>query len=94
MTKLEILKSVDKAFTSDVLDSFYSVSIRSGNEVSLQGKYNPEIMKKVSNAFGLSMNEWSISDGGYVELKIDGSIENKIFMVNEEQLMLTITLTN
>lgn len=51
-------------------------------------------MKKVSNAFGLSMNEWSISDGGYVELKIDGSIENKIFMVNEEQLMLTITLTN
>ena len=94
MTKLEILKSVDKVLTSDVLDSFYSISFRNGNNVTLQGKYHPETMKKVNNAFGLDMTDWSVSQGGYMNLHIDGSSDVKRFIVDEERIDVEITLTN
>lgn len=94
MTKLQLLKSVEKALCSDILDSFYSVRISGLRDVELQGRYKPYTMEYVNKAFGLSMSDWSISDGGYIQLEIDGSTENKIFMVNEEQLILRITLTN
>ena len=46
MTKLEILKSVDKAFTSEVLDKFYSVDITS-EKARLQGCYRTQIMMDI-----------------------------------------------
>ena len=94
MTKLEILKSVDKAFTSEVLDKFYSITLSKHNRVSIQGDYSSGTMQYVNEAFGLSMADWEIRGNGYINLDIDGSTENKIFMFNEEQIRLSITLTD
>ena len=95
MTKLEVLKSVEKALTSEVLDSFYSVTINDHNSITLQGFYKPYTMRNINEAFSLvDMSDWSISSSGYVELEIDGSNDDKSFIVNGEQIKLRIVLTN
>jgi len=95
MTKLEVLKSVEKALTSEVLDSFYSVTINDHNSITLQGFYKPYTMRSINEAFSLvDMSDWSISSSGYVELEIDNSNDDKNFIVNGEQIKLRIVLTN
>jgi len=95
MTKLEVLKSVEKALTSEVLDSFYSVTINDHNSITLQGFYKPYTMRNINEAFSLvDMSDWSISSSGYVELEIDNSNDDKRFIVDGEQIKLRIVLTN
>ena len=95
MTKLEVLKSVEKALTSEVLDSFYSITINDHNSITLQGFYKPYTMRNINEAFSLvDMSDWSISSSGYVELEIDNSNDDKRFIVDGEQIKLRIVLTN
>jgi len=95
MTKLEVLKSVEKALTSEVLDSFYSVTINDHNSITLQGFYKPYTMRNINEAFSLvDMSDWSISSSGYVELEIENSNDDKRFIVDGEQIKLRIVLTN
>lgn len=92
MTKLEILKSVDKAFTSEVLNKFYSVDI-SSEKTRLQGYYRPQIMMDINESFGLNMRDWEITPSGYIVLEIDQT-DKKIFNINGTSIDIRIVLTN
>lgn len=92
MTKLEILESIDKAFTSEVLNEFYSVDITS-EKVRLQGYYRPQIMMDINESLGLDMKDWEFSNSGYIILELDQT-GKKIFNINGTSIDIRIVLTH
>ena len=92
MTKLEILKSVDKAFTSEVLNKFYSVDITT-DKIRLQGYYRPQIMSDINKSFDLDMRDWEITPSGYIVLELDQT-DKKIFNINGTPIDIRIVLTD
>jgi len=92
MKTLEIMKAVDKALTSSVLEKFYSISVLSGDEVKLQGCYRPYLMEEVNKAFGLEMRDWHISQGGYIILEINQE-GKKLFNIDGTPINIRFCLT-
>ena len=92
MTKLEILKSVDKAFTSEVLDKFYSVDITS-EKARLQGCYRTQIMMDINKSLGLDVRDWEITRSGYIVLELDQT-GKKLFNINGTPIDIRIVLTD
>ena len=93
MTKLEILKSIDKAFTSEVLNKFYSVDITSHERARLQGCYRPQIMIDINKSLGLDMRDWEVTPSGYIVLELDQT-DKKIFNINGTPIDIRIVLTD
>jgi hypothetical protein len=87
-TKLTIFKALNKAFTTELVDKFYSISLRN-NEISLQGRFSQISIKDINNAIGTNSNDWSVKDSGYIEI----NLKEDFLIVDGKQIKIEITLT-
>ena len=88
ITKLEIFKALNVAFTTKLVDKFYSISLRN-KQIALQGRFSEISVKEINHTISTTSKDWSVSDSGYIET----NLKKDFFIVNGEQIQIEITLT-
>ena len=68
-TKLTIFKALNKAFTTELVNKFYSISLRD-KEISLQGRFSQISINNINSTIGTTSNDWNVKDSGYIEINL------------------------
>jgi hypothetical protein len=87
-TKLTIFKALNKAFTTELVDKFYSISLRD-KEISLQGRFSQISINNINSTIGTTSNDWNVKDSGYIEI----NLKEDFLIVDGKQIKIEITLT-